>query len=64
MKLHVSCKNKPQCLGVTELGVLFLVNVGRLALLRIICSLILVLDVREDCVTVIGTSEKNILKPS
>lgn len=57
MKLHVSCKNKPQCLGVMELGVLFLANDGRLALLRFTCSLTLVLGVREDHLTVIGTSE-------
>ena len=58
MKLHVSCKNKPQCLGVTGLCVLFLVNVGILALLRITCSLTLVIDVREDHLTMIGTLEK------
>lgn len=54
----MSCKNKPQCFGATELSVLFLVNAGRLALLRITCSLTLVLDVREDQLTGIGTLEK------
>jgi len=41
-----------------ELGVSFLVSVGRLALLRITCSLTLVLGVRGDRLTVIGTLGK------
>lgn len=37
-------------------------NLGRLALLSVTCSLTLVLDVREDYLTVIGTLGKKYFK--
>lgn len=52
MKLHVSCNRGAELCG------LFLVDVGRCALLRITCSLTLVPEVREDQLAAIGALEK------